>query len=88
MVLMAGTRLQQGREPEKCKKIAKGGPGKFWFVQGGPEGFFMFSWAGGVLGPFLAGSVPPLPAMVLDSTIPFNQYLTSLAHYCLVGADK
>ena len=36
---MAGTHPPTRGDLEKCKKLQKGGPGKFWFVKGGAEGF-------------------------------------------------
>ena len=79
---MTGTpSLQQGGTWENEKNCKWGEPGKFWFVKEGAEGVSVISWGGGrwVLGPFLVGSVLPLPAMTR-----FCYPLKSRAqHYCI-----
>ena len=37
---MAGTPPPTRGDLEKSKKMQKEGPGKFWFVKGGAEGYF------------------------------------------------
>ena len=59
--------LQQGVTQQNAKKQQKGRPRTFWFDKGGAEAFFHVQLGGaGVLGPFLVGAVPPLPAMHTD----------------------
>ena len=62
---MAGISSPTKVDLEKCKKMQKGEQERFGLIRRELMGFFMFSWRKGqeVLGPFLAGAAPPLPAM-------------------------
>lgn len=66
--------LEQGGTWKNTKKMQKGGPGKFCFVKGEPEGFFSFlagGWGAGAGGPwdhFCWGLYP----LCLSCLVPLN----------------